>query len=175
MEPDRSDNQRFVPWLVGKQNVLECGRATARMNARRTTRFGCLLATPETRASSPADESTGFPERFYLGADEIFFENSARINIEGKAFLDEIIQMLKINSNKTWRIEGHMDSQGSERFLRTRSLERAKAVLEYFVLFGGLNRENFQVYGMGDKFPISDNTTEAGRKRNRRIEIKLDR
>jgi len=120
------------------------------------------------------DESSGIPERFYIGADEIFYENSARIKIEGKDFLDEIIPILKINLDKSWRIEGHMDSQGSERFLRTLSLERAKAVLEYLVLFGGLNRENFQVYGMGDKFPISDSTTEEGRKRNRRIEIKQD-
>jgi outer membrane protein OmpA-like peptidoglycan-associated protein len=120
------------------------------------------------------DESSGTPERFYLGADEIFHENSARIKIEGKEYLDEIIPMLKMNRNQSWRIEGHMDSQGSERFLRTLSLERAKAVLEYLVLFGGLNRENFQVYGMGDKFPVSNNTTDEGRKRNRRIEIKLD-
>ncbi|MBT8390338.1 MAG: OmpA family protein [Ignavibacteria bacterium] len=120
------------------------------------------------------DESKGTPERFYLGADEIFHENSARIKIEGKEYLDEIIPLFKQSQNKSWRIEGHMDSQGSERFLRTISLERAKAVLEYLVLFGGFNRENFQVYGMGDKFPISNNTTEEGRKRNRRIEIKLN-
>ncbi len=120
------------------------------------------------------DESSGSPERFYLGADEIFHENSARIKISGKEYLDEIITLLKVSPDETWRIEGHMDSQGSEKFLRTLSLERAKAVLEYIVLFGGLNRENFQVYGMGDKFPIADNNTEEGRKRNRRIEIKLE-
>jgi outer membrane protein OmpA-like peptidoglycan-associated protein len=120
------------------------------------------------------DESSGIQERFYIGADEIFYENTERIKIEGKEYLDEIISLLKTNPNKTWRIEGHTDSQGSERFLRTLSLERAKAVLEYLVLFGGLNRENFQVYGMGDKFPISDNTTAEGRRRNRRVEIKLD-
>ena len=64
-----------------------------------------------------------------------------------------------------------MDSHGSEHFIRTLSLERAKAILEYLVVLGGLNRANFEVYGLGDKFPIADSTSEQGRMRNRRIEI----
>jgi len=93
------------------------------------------------------------------------------IIIEGKKILDEVIQQLQKYGNKKWRIEGHMDSNGNKRFLRNLSLERAKAVLEYFSYFGGLKRENFQVFGMGDNFPIGDNNTEEGRKLNRRIEI----
>ncbi|MGB5530212.1 MAG: OmpA family protein, partial [Ignavibacteriaceae bacterium] len=66
---------------------------------------------------------------------------------------------------------GHMDSNGSKRFLRNLSLDRAKAVLEYFSFFGDLKRENFQVFGMGGNFPIDSNDTEEGRSKNRRIEI----
>ena len=55
--------------------------------------------------------------------------------------------------------------------MRNLSLDRAKAVLEYFTYFGGLNRENFQIFGMGGNSPVADNSTEEGRKENRRIEI----
>ena len=110
-------------------------------------------------------------DKFFLLADDIFSPNSAMIKVEGKKYLDQVISQLQKSPDKRWRIEGHMDSNGSKRFLRNLSLERAKAVLEYFTFFGNLNRENFQVFGMGSNFPIDSNDTEEGRARNRRIEI----
>jgi outer membrane protein OmpA-like peptidoglycan-associated protein len=94
------------------------------------------------------------------------------IKIEGKKQLDELVsKMEKYPEGSKWRIEGHMDSNGSKRYLRNLSLERAKAVLEYISYYGGLNRENFQVMGMGDNNPVGDNNTEEGRRQNRRIEV----
>ena len=110
-------------------------------------------------------------EKFTLPADEIFSPNSAMIQVGGKKYLDEIILQLQKFPDKKWRIEGHMDSNGNKRILRSLSLERAKAVLEYFTIIGGLTRENFQVFGMGDNFPKGNNDTEEGRSKNRRIEI----
>jgi outer membrane protein OmpA-like peptidoglycan-associated protein/opacity protein-like surface antigen len=112
--------------------------------------------------------------KFILMDDDIFSPNSAMIMVEGKKNLDEVIVQLKNFPDAKWRIEGHMDSNGNKRSLRNLSLERAKAVLEYFTYFGGLNKESFQVFGMGDNFPIADNTTEEGRNKNRRIEIIIE-
>jgi len=125
------------------------------------------------------DDNDGCPDgnvgvdqnNFLLNADDIFSPNSAKIKIEGSKYLDEVMAVLKKSPDKKWRIEGHMDSQGDTRFLRTLSLDRAKAVLEYFIYFGNLKRENFKVFGLGDKMPVADNRTEEGRKQNRRIEI----
>jgi outer membrane protein OmpA-like peptidoglycan-associated protein len=96
------------------------------------------------------------------------------IKIEGKKNLEEIIRQLQESPIKKWRIQGHMDSAGNKRFLKNLSLERATAVLEYISYFGGLTKENFQVFGMGDDFPVDDKDTEESRKRNRRIEIVPD-
>ncbi|MCW8817202.1 MAG: OmpA family protein, partial [Ignavibacteriaceae bacterium] len=85
--------------------------------------------------------------KFLLAADDIFAPNSAMIKVEGKKYLDKVIAQLQKFPDKRWRIEGHMDSNGSKRYLRNLSLDRAKAVLEYFNYFGGLKRENFQVFG----------------------------
>jgi outer membrane protein OmpA-like peptidoglycan-associated protein/opacity protein-like surface antigen len=108
---------------------------------------------------------------FVLSADNLFDPNSAMIKVEGKKYLDEVVSDLQKYPDEKWRIEGYMDSNGNKKTLRNLSLERAKAVLEYLNYFGGLNRENFQVFGMGDNSPIADNNTEEGRKENRRIEI----
>jgi len=108
---------------------------------------------------------------FLLKADDVFSTNSSKIKIEGSKYLDEVIAVMKKSPDKKWRIEGHMDSKGDTRYLRTLSLDRAKAVLEYFIYFGDLKRENFKVLGLGDKVPVADNRTEDGRKQNRRIEI----
>jgi OOP family OmpA-OmpF porin len=109
--------------------------------------------------------------KFFLAADDIFASNSAMIKVEGKKYLDAVIAQLQKFPDKRWKIEGHMDSNGSKRYLRNLSLDRAKAVLEYFTYFGKLKRENFQVFGMGENVPVDSNDTEEGRSRNRRIEI----
>jgi len=119
----------------------------------------------------PVEDEIVSEQKITIPGDDIFPPNSAMIKIEGKKYLDEVILQLQKLTNKKWRIEGHMDSVGDTKSLMTLSFERAKAVLEYFSFFGGLNRENFQVFGMGDDYPIGDNNTEEGRKQNRRIEI----
>ena len=108
---------------------------------------------------------------FILSADDIFQPNSYQIMYEAKELLNGIIKKMQESQVKKWRIEGHMDSSGETRKLRTLSLDRAKAILEYLIYFGNFNREDFQVFGMGDKFPVEYNDTEEGRSKNRRIEI----
>jgi outer membrane protein OmpA-like peptidoglycan-associated protein/opacity protein-like surface antigen len=125
----------------------------------------------EDEDGCPEEDELIGEQKFTIVGDDIFASNSAMIKIEGKKVLDEVIKQLQKFPDIRWRIEGHMDSNGNKRSLRNLSLERAKAVLEYFSYFGGLKRENFQVFGMGDNLPIGDNNTEEGRKRNRRIEI----
>jgi len=110
-------------------------------------------------------------DQFTLSADAIFNPNSAQIKFEAKDILDKIISVLKSDPKSNWRIEGHMDKQGTERFIRTISFERAKAILEYFSAFGGLDKKRFKIFGMGDKLPVANNNTEEGRSKNRRIEI----
>ncbi len=119
----------------------------------------------------PDSVAAELPDKFNLSADEIFNQNSSQIKFEAKNILDNIVAILRNHPDLNWRIEGHMDTQGSENYMRTLSFERAKAVLEYFSTFGGLDKSKFEIFGMGDKFPIGNNNTENGRKQNRRIEI----
>jgi len=129
------------------------------------------LEETKTEIEIPVEEVAMVNGKYILLGDDIFSPNSAMIKVDGKEKLDPLMKQLQKFPEKKWRIEGHMDSNGSKRFLRNLSLERAKAVLDYFTHFGDLKRENFQVFGMGGNFPVGDNNTEEGRIQNRRIEI----
>ncbi len=109
-------------------------------------------------------------ERITLTGKDIFYPNTATIKPEGVSKLNEALQVINHEPNSKWRIEGHMDSQGSEQFIRKISYERAAAVLEFFTS-NGISADRFSVYGMSDDFPIANNTNEEGREKNRRIEI----
>ena len=103
-------------------------------------------------------------------AEEIFYENSAQIRPEGLQKLNQAIEVITQDPSSVWRIEGHMDTHGTEQFIRKMSNDRAAAVRDYFVSHG-VNPSRLTVYGMSDDFPVGDNTTEEGRRKNRRIEI----
>ena len=109
-------------------------------------------------------------ERITLAAKDIFYSNTTTIKPEGISKLNEALEVINHEPNSKWRIEGHMDSQGSEQFIRKISYERAVAVLEFFTS-NGISSDRFSVYGMSDDFPIANNTIEEGREKNRRIEI----
>ncbi|NUU60982.1 flagellar motor protein MotB [Paenibacillus agri] len=76
----------------------------------------------------------------------------------------------------TISIEGHTDNMPLSKLSRYSdnwelSGARALSVLRYFVDKEGLTPSTFQYAGYGDTRPASDNSTEAGRQKNRRVEI----
>ena len=69
-------------------------------------------------------------------------------------------------------VSGHTDSIGSDAVNQRISEQRAQAVASYLVA-QGVQPARIETVGMGKRFPIADNATEAGRSMNRRVEIRL--
>src|SRR4029077_8126545 len=67
-------------------------------------------------------------------------------------------------------IEGHTDSIGSEQFNQSLSEKRAATVRDYLVN-AGVPINSVIARGLGKNNPIADNSTAAGRKLNRRVEM----
>jgi outer membrane protein OmpA-like peptidoglycan-associated protein len=69
-------------------------------------------------------------------------------------------------------VYGHTDSTGSEAYNQTLSENRARTVANYLQT-QGVNPARIRSQGYGETMPVADNATEDGRRKNRRVEIKI--
>lgn len=84
--------------------------------------------------------------------------------------LDAAIAGLKRNPKALVEIQGHTSSEGSDELNDRLSQERAYSVKDYMVS-KGISEGRLKANGYGSSQPKADNSTEAGRKANRRIEL----
>ena len=101
----------------------------------------------------------------------VFFEtNRAVIRRVSHPLLDEVAQALKDNPKLNVEIQGHTDSQGSDRANLKLSQRRADAVRVYLIK-RGITSDRMVAKGYGETTPIADNRTSEGRAQNRRVEF----
>jgi len=84
--------------------------------------------------------------------------------------LDLLIDLLQNNPTLTIEIEGHTDNVGDIKLNEKLSENRAKSVYEYLIN-KGIAKKRLTFKGYGESKPKSDNTTDEGRKQNRRTEF----
>jgi outer membrane protein OmpA-like peptidoglycan-associated protein len=92
------------------------------------------------------------------------------IKQESYASLDELAGLLAKKPNWRLKISGHTDNQGKTATNMKLSEKRAKAIANYLIS-KGISKDRFKVEWFGSKKPIADNKTEAGRQKNRRVEM----
>ena len=86
--------------------------------------------------------------------------------------LNTIASTLKEYNQTIVEVSGHTDSIGSEAVNQRLSEQRAASVGNYLI-GQGLQRERFEIVGMGKRYPVASNDTDAGRALNRRVEIRV--
>lgn len=112
---------------------------------------------------------------------KIKFESIAFGNGESKLMvdmyddLDKIVDFLLDNPEFKLTISGHTDRDGREEFNLQLSQQRADAILEYMVYFGGVDENRITARGYGSSQPILMEQSEEAKKLNRRVEFELFR
>jgi outer membrane protein OmpA-like peptidoglycan-associated protein len=105
-----------------------------------------------------------------LGAELLFETNRSTLRSEHFATLNSIVDYLILHPERSVTISGHTDNLGTEARNLTLSRQRADVVAEYLVSHGiAINR--LETFGLGSAKPIAPNTTDEGRKKNRRVEL----
>lgn len=97
--------------------------------------------------------------------------NSSVLKTSSYAELDRLSKDLRA-TNSSVVLDGYASSEGTEAYNLTLSQDRANAVKQYLVN-SGVSASKITTKGYGDKNPVASNATEAGRVKNRRVEIKL--
>ena len=105
--------------------------------------------------------------------NNIFFDtNKFNLLPQSKVELQELINFLTINLQTSIEIGGHTDNIGDEKLNLNLSENRAKTVFNYLVA-NKITPSRLSFKGYGKSKPVADNTTEEGRKNNRRTEFKI--
>jgi len=103
---------------------------------------------------------------FKHGSSELSPESQDKLKTLADTILNEKGYMVEVT--------GYASSDGDESYNRRLSQRRADSVIQYLA-------ENFRIplrrfitsFGYGEKQPVADNTTRAGRAENRRVEVKI--
>lgn len=105
--------------------------------------------------------------------DQLYFPaDSSTIKKTSLPVLSEVFNFLAANPNVVVEIGGHTNGIPAHEYCDRLSTERAKAVVDYLVN-KGIARKRLQYKGYGKRNPVDSNASDAGRKRNQRVEIKI--
>ncbi|MCB5182467.1 OmpA family protein [Streptomyces antimicrobicus] len=145
---------------------------------------GGTLAPPKVLDIAEVVEDLGGEQRrqetnqsvmMALQAEVLFPENSAVLSAQAAARIQAIGQ--EINQQKATRVRvfGFTDDQGSYEHGKELSKQRADSVQAELAKTVTNPAVTFDVRGYSEDYPIADNGTEEGRKKNRRVEITFPR
>ncbi len=100
-----------------------------------------------------------------------FATGKADITPDSAKVLDEIGSLLARRPDWRLRVEGHTDNVGSAKSNQELSDRRAQSVKAWLTSKNGVKPARLETAGLGDTRPVADNATEAGRAKNRRVEL----
>ena len=105
-----------------------------------------------------------------LGAPVLFHTDRAGVRKEHEATIRRCVTMMTKASAATLTVVGHTDSRGSDAYNDVLGLARAQAVRQA-IIAAGVDPGRVQAISAGEREPVDDNATLAGRRRNRRVEF----
>ncbi|MCF6200708.1 MAG: OmpA family protein [Hydrogenimonas sp.] len=113
--------------------------------------------------------------KVYVAMEEklLFKTGSSAIDKRGKEAIIKLGKILEKNTDTEILIEGHTDNTGPDKYNWKLSTERALSVVDILTKHTKIKPERITASGRGMHKPVASNKTDAGKQKNRRIEIIL--
>jgi len=103
-----------------------------------------------------------------------FDTDSAEINAKYEAQIAGVADFMKKYPETTALVAGHTDDIGNPSYNMKLSQQRAESVMNYLIDKFGIDKSRLSAKGYGDTERLEYNTSEEGRKKNRRVEVWVD-
>lgn len=159
------------------RNATAAGQAAERANqaALEARNRADTAATAAERASSRLGEVVSNIDNYQLVSTEaiLFPVNKATLTKDAKEQLDQAVANITNNKNFVLEIQGFTDKTGSRDANLALSQRRADAVVRYLTVNHQVPLRKIHVLGLGAENFAADNKSRAGRKQNRRVEVKV--
>lgn len=105
--------------------------------------------------------------------DNVYFDtDKATLRASSHEALDHLVEVLEMKPDMKIEIAGHTDNRGDDQYNLNLSQNRAENVKKYLVE-QGIDPKRIRAKGYGEAEPIESNSTEEGRQKNRRTEVRV--
>ncbi|RLD83422.1 MAG: hypothetical protein DRJ10_03515 [Bacteroidetes bacterium] len=112
-------------------------------------------------------------DQLAIPLENIFFEhNKYVLKSESYGELNRLVTFIKNHDGLKIEISGHTDNVGTTQYNKQLSKKRADAVKNYLIKWGCISA-NLSSAGYGEAQPVTENDTEEGKAKNRRVEFKV--
>ena len=109
----------------------------------------------------------------HFASNSIQFSGQAKKDID--SFLSDVKGQADDGGSLVFVVAGHTDTEGSASYNYELSKRRAESIAAYIVAERNIEPTRVMAVGYGERAPVADNKTEAGRAKNRRVEIMVYR
>jgi outer membrane protein OmpA-like peptidoglycan-associated protein len=136
---------------------------------------GCPLPNYPAVVQTPEPIPPAAPQVITLSdAGDVLFEfDRSDLTPAARTELTALMPQLMAADVVSVKVVGHTDSKGSDAYNQSLSERRAASVVA-FVLSQGVPTSKLSSEGRGESEPVDTNDTDAGRAKNRRVEIHLN-
>jgi outer membrane protein OmpA-like peptidoglycan-associated protein len=171
------------PWAPATEAAAEA--AAARLGVKRALDLvpsvlqiqglasGIVATVQQVRQAmqSLGAEETNLEVRVSLPADVLFDFDKADIRADAAQALAQLATVIRAYPSGRVDLEGHTDSKGDDAYNQRLSLRRADSVKVWLAEREGIAAARFATRGAGESKPVASNDDDAGRQKNRRVEV----
>jgi outer membrane protein OmpA-like peptidoglycan-associated protein len=156
---------------AAQQAALQAKAQAARDEAARAQAATEALRAELLRQLNDVLQTTDSPRGLVVNMADVLFETGKyALSSDAQLKLAKLSGIIQAHPGLNLAIEGYTDTTGTAQFNMTLSQQRADTV-RAFLITQGLSPDTITAKGLGESNPIADNSTPAGRKLNRRVEI----